>query len=119
MLRKQSHQRAFVILSGLFFLGSIVSSAIPIYSNVFQGSNPSALQTPEDDSLGGRERGYEIVLQREPSNQTALEGLANTRLDMNNPKAAIAPLETLVNLHPDRVDYQALLKEAKERAAEK
>jgi len=39
--------------------------------------------------------------------------LANVRLEMNNGKGAIEPLEKLVKLHPDRADYQALLAQAK------
>jgi len=52
-------------------------------------------------------------LQREPQNQTALEGLANVRLQMNNQVGAIEPLEELVKLYPDRAHYQALLGQAK------
>jgi hypothetical protein len=39
--------------------------------------------------LAAQERGYQTVLQREPQNQTALEGLTNVRLQMNNQVGAI------------------------------
>jgi len=63
--------------------------------------------------LAAQERGYQTVLQREPQNQTALEGLANVRLQMNNQVGAIEPWEKWVKLNPDRADYKALLGQAK------
>ncbi|MFO7145156.1 hypothetical protein B9T16_28820, partial [Arthrospira sp. PCC 8006] len=60
-----------------------------------------------------QERGYQSVLQREPENQTALEGLVMVRLEQNQLEEAIAPLEKLVNLYPDVEDYQNLLKQLK------
>lgn len=64
--------------------------------------------------LQAQERGYQIVLEREPENQTALEGLFRVRLEMNNKKEAIEPLEKLVQLNPEKKDYQDLLKQLKQ-----
>ncbi|MEG4892284.1 MULTISPECIES: tetratricopeptide repeat protein [unclassified Microcoleus] len=67
----------------------------------------------QESLLAAQERGYVTVLQREPQNQTALEGLANVRLQMNNKVGAIEPLEKLVKLNPDRGDYKELLGQLK------
>ncbi|HEY9662068.1 MAG TPA: tetratricopeptide repeat protein, partial [Allocoleopsis sp.] len=62
-------------------------------------------------------KGYEQVLQREPNNQAALEGLVNARLKMNDAAGAIEPLEKLVQLHPERTDYATLLDKIRSLAA--
>ena len=74
---------------------------------------PAPAQAAKVLSLADEERGYELVLQREPENQTALEGLADVRIRMNNGKGAIAPLENLVKLSPERADYKVLLGKVK------
>jgi hypothetical protein len=43
----------------------------------------------------------------------SMAGFANVRLQMNNRKGAIEPLEKLVKLHGDRADYKVLLGQAK------
>jgi cytochrome c-type biogenesis protein CcmH/NrfG len=56
------------------------------------------------------------VLKREPDNEVALEGLANTYIATDNFKEAIEPLEKLVKLNLGRSDYANLLKESKQKA---
>lgn len=83
----------------------------------------SALQEPQqvetatvvsvEEQLQKRARGYEGVLEREPENVTALEGLVKVRLEMGDRKRAIAPLEKLVGLYPERDDYQVVLEQAR------
>jgi Flp pilus assembly protein TadD len=65
--------------------------------------------------LDEQARGYESVLQREPENQTALRGLVETRLQQQNIKGAIAPLEKLATLNPTDSKYGTLLAEAKQQ----
>ena len=83
-----------------------------------QAANSSPTTSEErkispESALKEQIQGYEIVLKREPNNQTALEGLANARVEAKDFKGAIAPLEKLVKLYPDRQDYAKQLVEAK------
>jgi predicted Zn-dependent protease len=99
-------------------MGSTVLGAVGLFS--------SALQEPKDDAktaaaksidsqLQTQERGYELVLKREPGNQVALEALVQIRLQKNDLKGAVPPLEKLVKLNPDKASYKALLAELKQR----
>jgi len=63
--------------------------------------NEQALQ-----QLQVQENGYEAVLEREPNNENALEGLVQTRIDMKDYEGAVKPLEKLVELNLEREDYQ-------------
>ncbi len=100
---------------------------VPLYlgQNTGQSQNqsglPEDLMSPpsEQDILRDEEKEFSLVLQREPENQTVLEGLANARMKLKDYAGAIAPLEKLVLLypnHPEHADYQTLLKDAKQQA---
>lgn len=115
MLLKREHQRVITLVSGVFFLGSLIAGAVPLYLSAI-APPPAQEQAPsETDALKDQAQGYELVLQREPQNQVALEGLAKTRLEMQDAQGAIAPLETLVKLYPEREDYQTLLAETQKQ----
>lgn len=90
---------------------------VPLYAGQNQqtGQPTASIDPPsEQDLLRDEEKGFSLVLQREPENQTALEGLANARMQLKDYAGAIAPLEKLVALHPDRADYRALLTAARQ-----
>ncbi|MFQ3616025.1 MAG: tetratricopeptide repeat protein [Cyanobacteriota bacterium] len=115
MLAKPRLQRTFIFVSGLCFAGSMVMGLVPLYAGQNQqtGQPVAAVDQPsEQDLLRDEEKGFSLVLQREPENQTALEGLANARMQLGDYAGAIAPLEKLVALHPDRADYRQSLEEA-------
>jgi tetratricopeptide (TPR) repeat protein len=63
-------------------------------------------------------KGYELVLQREPDNQTALRGLLEAKLKMGDRKGAIAPLAKLAELNPSEPDYGILLAQAQKEAGD-
>ena len=116
--RKQRSKtlRRIMSLVGLISFGSAALFGI---ANMFK----SALQEPQpletatvvsvEDQLQKRARGYEGVLEREPENVTALEGLVKVRLEMGDRKGAIAPLEKLVGLYPHKDDYKVVLEQLK------
>jgi cytochrome c-type biogenesis protein CcmH/NrfG len=109
-------KQIFALVSMVGFAGSAIFGIVSLFSSGLSSQHQQkqvAAVVSQESLLAAQERGYETVLRREPQNQTALEGLANVRLEMNNGKGAIEPLEKLVKLHPDRADYQALLAQAK------
>lgn len=77
--------------------------------------SPSASAAPKKEELEAQAKGYELVLQREPENQTALRGLLEAKLGLGDVKGAIAPLEKLSKLNPAETDYAVLLAQAKQQ----
>ncbi|MBR8827996.1 MAG: hypothetical protein DSM107014_08865 [Gomphosphaeria aponina SAG 52.96 = DSM 107014] len=69
-----------------------------------------------EEQLKATEAGYEKVLAREPENRFALQGLVEIRLQMNDLKGAIAPLEKLIELDPNNENLLGLLLVIKEKA---
>lgn len=111
-------KQIFALVSMVGFGGSAIFGMVSLFGSGLssehqQKSAPVAVS--QESLLAAQERGYETVLQREPQNPTALEGLANVRLQMNNQVGAIEPLEKLVKLNPDRADYKALLGQARQQ----
>ena len=66
--------------------------------------------------LAEREQGYELVLKREPENPAALQGLVETRIQMDDLAGAIEPMEKLVKIYPEQPELQALLEALKQQA---
>lgn len=110
-LKENPLKRVLIIWSMVAFLGSTGYGLFGLYSNAFQ--KPKTAATPEeasvDQQLVAKERGYELVLEREPENRVALEGLVEIRLEMQDTQGAIAPLERLVELHPQDAGYKVQL----------
>lgn len=104
------------LVSMVSFGGSAIFGIVSLFGSGLSSQHQQK-QAPvvvsQESLLAAKERGYVTVLQREPQNQTALEGLANVRLQMDDKVGAIEPLEKLVKLNGDRADYKVLLGQAK------
>lgn len=111
---RKRFQRIVTWVSIVAFFGSTLYGAISTINHALTLPSPKLAASPESQ-LQAQAQGYELVLQREPENQAALEGLVLTRLKMNSADAAIAPLEKLVKLYPERQDYKSVLEQVNQQ----
>ncbi|MEA5518136.1 tetratricopeptide repeat protein [Limnoraphis robusta] len=114
--RLQRKQKLIAFIGVIGFGGSTLFTLVPMFKDALQRQNQPEITevNSAEVQLKAQEKGYQSVLQREPDNLTALEGLMNVRLQLNDPKGAIEPLEKLVQLSPEREDYKALLAQLKQ-----
>ena len=106
-------KKLLAMVSVVSFVGSTVFAVIPLIQHAMQPQQPASV-SPES-SLQQQAKGYELVLQREPNNQVALEKLSLVRLQLKDIKGSMELLEKLVKQHPDRQDYQVVLKDINKR----
>lgn len=117
--------KSVLIVAVLAFLGL---STLPLLGGILQqndsaapGANGVAADATgesEDAQLRKAAEGYELVLQREPDNETALKGLLDARLRLGDLAEAVPPLEKLAELNPDEADYWILLAQAKQQTGD-
>ena len=75
-------------------------------------------QRTAQDKYEVEAKGYQVVLEREPNNQNALQGLIQAKLNQGDLRGSIAPLEKLAQLNPNVSDYTLLLAQAKQQIGE-
>lgn len=120
--------RIFTLVSIVIFFGSTAFAAAHIINNapnssrentnVGASSVESQMQLQATQlQLKGQEQEYKIVLQQEPNNQVALEGLVRIRLQMQNAKGAIELLKKLAKLNPDKQEYKTLLAQTEQQVS--
>lgn len=80
-------------------------------------NTPAAAQTTEDQTakLQGTIDGYSAVLEREPDNQTALIGIIEAKIALNDLAGTVEPLERLANLNPTVAEYSIALAQTKQQ----
>lgn len=117
-MSKRPIERIAVLVSIVSFGGSIVFGGLRAISTSgnqpIQSQTASAATTRSQDrsrqaQFKAQEQEYEVVLNKEPDNQVALEGLVEMRLRMKDTKGAVKPLQKLIGLYPDQQEYKALL----------
>jgi tetratricopeptide (TPR) repeat protein len=121
-MKKKRSSWIYLVL-GMMLFSLITASALPILGSVLEGQqfakNPNqeviTLSQQELALIEAEASGYQKVLEREPDNDTALNGLLKIRLQQKDLKSAIAPLEKLAKLHPEQTEYSTLLAQAKEQ----
>ncbi|MGM3307420.1 tetratricopeptide repeat protein [Anabaena sp. WFMT] len=112
-------KKRIVTYIGLFsFCGSILFGGVTTIQKAWESPQASPVQSVETE-LQKQVKGYELVLQREPNNQVALEKLSMIRLQSGDKQGAIALMEKLVKQHPDRQDYKVVLGNMKKKEEEK
>jgi tetratricopeptide (TPR) repeat protein len=121
-MKKKRSSWIYLVL-GMMLFSLITVSALPLVGSVVEGQQFAKNPQEEVITLSQRElalieaeaSGYQKVLEREPDNDTALNGLLKIRLQQKDLQSAIAPLEKLAKLHPEQTEYGTLLAQAKEQ----
>ncbi|HIK47828.1 tetratricopeptide repeat protein [Thermosynechococcus sp. M55_K2018_012] len=108
----------------------IAISVMPLLTSAFTSpqATPSPVATPpaadKIAELQAQEKGYQLVLQREPNNATALEGLVVARLQLiqlgkGEIASVIDPLRRLAAQRPEQTDYAILLGQAQQQTGDR
>jgi hypothetical protein len=110
--------RIVTLILGLGFGASTLAIGLGSFLGESESSNVATNDPnspPAEEQIKTQVSGYEKVLEREPKNATALEGLALIHLK-TDPKKAIPTLEKLVKYYPERQEYAVVLKQVKQQA---
>lgn len=114
-MSRKRFQKIVTVVSIISLFGSTAYGAIGAINNAIKPTENTNTAASLESQLLTQERGYKMVLQREPENQVALKGLVEVRLQMKNAKGAIEPLEKLVKLNPSQQKYKMLLAHVKKQ----
>ena len=96
-------------------LGPLIQAAFDQSPGGYANPASTATETDRRAELEGRANGYELVLEREPDNQAALEGLVQARIELGDLAGAADPLARLAELNPQEPRYSVLLAQAKQQ----
>ncbi|MEY2983410.1 MAG: hypothetical protein RLZZ568_27 [Cyanobacteriota bacterium] len=117
-------QKIFILASGISFLGMMTLPMLNIFkgdTNPPPSSNASVPNQPpnaeEQAKIAAIAEGYAKVLEREPDNANALQGLVEARLQLGDLPGAIPPLEKLTQLYPEQDPLKQLLLVIKQEVA--
>ncbi|ATS18725.1 tetratricopeptide repeat protein [Synechococcus sp. PCC 6717] len=108
----------------------VAISLVPLLTSAFTkpAETPTPVASPNTSDqvaeLQAQEKGYQLVLEREPNNPTALEGLVMTRLQLiqlgkGSIKSVIDPLKKLAAQRPEQSEYAILLGQAQQQTGDR
>lgn len=101
LLNHKKLTQLITLVSLMGILGTLGFSFVGVFKDVADRPTNTAAKSGEaTKQLKLQESGYMEVLKREPKNETALQGLVQIRLAAQDFKGALAPLDTLIQLHP-------------------
>jgi hypothetical protein len=118
--RSKREKRLRMIITWVSIISFFGSSAIAVIPSLLEAvkESPAKENKSTEDTLKQQAQGYELVLQQEPDNPTALRELVNIRLklkDSNNEERlkTITLLEKLIKLNPENQEYKKQLEQLK------
>jgi tetratricopeptide (TPR) repeat protein len=119
-------QRALTLILGIGFAGSTLAITLSSIFSQNKNNTVSNSNAPAPNDAAALEKqvklqasGYEKVLEREPNNLTALNGLARIYLQTGNVEKAIPPLEKLVKFYPEQKEFVSILQIIKQQQKQK
>ncbi|QDZ39073.1 tetratricopeptide repeat protein [Euhalothece natronophila Z-M001] len=116
---KQSKKTWILVVLALIVIAFVGVSILPFLANRDQPQQATnGANQQQQEELADQARGYEAVLEREPDNENALQGLLEIRLQQGDVEGAIAPLEQLADLNPEQEAYRILLAQAKQETGD-
>ncbi|BAW97311.1 hypothetical protein NIES970_22620 [[Synechococcus] sp. NIES-970] len=114
--KKQKFWQKIILFIGA---GSFAATAmVPVIGGIVESMNQSATteigQADQEAQLKEQEAGLVAVLEREPDNVNALQGLVQVRLALGDLEGARPHLARLVELYPEEQVLQDLLAQVDE-----
>lgn len=126
-MSKKSNRWLVNIILVVAAIALVGGSMLPLLTSTIEQSQPPTASplasgqtspTAQKTQLTDQVRGFELVLQREPENQTALQGLVDAKIKLGDVKGAIPSIEKLAALNPTQTQYTLLLAQAKVRTGD-
>jgi hypothetical protein len=112
-MEQSNVKKALIIISGIAFLSaSLLSIGELIASSLKEPVAKENSAQSQNAQLNATEKGFLGVLKREPTNQTALQGIqeiVNIRMQQGDIPGTKAILKQLIEIEPTRKDYKEFL----------
>ncbi|ACK71913.1 TPR domain protein [Gloeothece citriformis PCC 7424] len=108
-------QRILIIVSGSAFLGLMVIPLMEVFKQDSSPTQQASTSSAQGQQLQQIAQGYEAVLKREPNNVSALQGLAEARLNLQDFSGAVEPVKKLHALDPANLQYIGVLTQLYQR----